>query len=330
VRTRPSAPSPLRRLVLRPGVHVLRRSASEVQVGLDPRRAVVLPDVPGVRALLDRLTSPASAPAAHQYTGEALEALADSGLLMDVDLLLPLAPAPPRGAGAVNGSGPATSPVSRAAVAALAAEAGDRVGELLARRSAAAVEVASCGSPEAADVAAEVVAFLASAGLDPRRVAHGRPPGEELARGRSTVAGLLVAVGEPAREHVDGWMRSATPHLLLRLVEGAAVVGPFVLPGETACIRCLDAHHTDLDPAWPLLVTQYATAVTRQREDTVPEPVDPLLATLAAAWTAKELVAHTDGRVPATASATLRLDPRLTALENHRWPRHPACGCAWS
>jgi bacteriocin biosynthesis cyclodehydratase domain-containing protein len=138
-----------------------------------------------------------------------------------------------------------------------------------------------------------------------------------------------VAVGEPAREQLDGWMRTGLPHLVLRLSEGAAVLGPLVLPGETACLRCIDAHHTDIDPAWPLLVTQQAAAVSRGREDTLPEPVDTVLATLACAWAAREVASFAEGRRPATISTTVRLDPHLTALETHCWPRHPACGCTW-
>ena len=72
--------------------------------------------------------------------------------------------------------------------------------------------------------------------------------------------GVLVGVGEPDRELLDAWTRAGTPYLLVRLTEGRAVVGPFVVPGTTACLRCLDAHHTDADPAWPLLVRQYAAA----------------------------------------------------------------------
>jgi bacteriocin biosynthesis cyclodehydratase domain-containing protein len=123
-------------------------------------------------------------------------------------------------------------------------------------------------------------------------------------------------------------MRAGAPHLVLRLSEGSAVVGPFVRPGETACLRCVDAHHTDADPTWPLLVAQHASAVVRPRDDTVPEPVDSLLAALAAAWAAREVVSHAEGRSPATMATTIRLDPRLTALETHSWPRHPACGCS--
>lgn len=318
-----ASPRTVRRLVLRPGIHVLRRSATELQVGLDPARAVVLPDRPEVRAVLDALRSPGrSAGEQEGYDGRTLELLADSGLLVDADLLLPLAPAPP---GGKHGD----SRVSRADVAALAAHAGDRAAALLASRAAAEVDVASVGSAEAATVVTSLVGLLTAAGLRPRVLPHGQPPPERADSPDGRRHGVLVAVGEPAREDLDGWMRTGTPHLVVRLTEGSAVIGPFVLPGETACLRCVDAHHTDVDPAWPLLVTQQAAAVGRVREDTLPEPVDTLLATLATAWAARDLVSRAEGHRPATASTTIRLDPHLTSLETHCWPRHPACGCAW-
>ena len=313
------------RFVLRPGTHVLRRSATELQVGLDPRRAVVLPDRPDVRALLRALSSPATPLAEEEYDDRTLDLLADSGLLVDADVLLRLVPSLPR----VDDPGLAGSGRSRADAAALAADAGDHAASLRAGRSEARVEVVTAGSREAEAVTEDLADLLRAAGLRPQVLPHGRlPAGSATAPERLT--GLLVAVGEPPRETVDAWMRSGTPHLLVRLTEGSAVIGPFVLPGETACLRCVDAHHTDVDPSWPLLVTQYASAVAREREDTVPEPVDRLLATLACAWAARELASRAEGRPPATASVTVRLDPHLTALETHRWPRHPACGCGWA
>ncbi len=107
------------------------------------------------------------------------------------------------------------------------------------------------------------------------------------------------------------------------------MVGPFVVPGRTACLRCLDAHHTDADPAWPLLVRQYAAACSRDRADGAPEPVDPLLATLALAWAARDLAAYVDGGRPSTWSTTVTLHPRPDEVESQAWLRHPACSCSW-
>jgi bacteriocin biosynthesis cyclodehydratase domain-containing protein len=321
--TRPRAPRSLPHLVLRPGTHVLRRSATELQVGLDPRRAVVLPDSPAVRRLLEALSNPA-APLPEGYDAQCIALLADSGLLVDADVLLPQLPPV---------TGPSTSGPDRADVAALAAVAGDRVVTLVRARQQAQVEVASCGSDQAVAVASRLDELLARARVTTRRLPHGPPPASSArapaATATATAAGVLVVVGEPPREHLDPWLRAGTPHLLLRLTEGQVVIGPFVLPGHSACLRCVDAHHTDVDPAWPLLVAQYACAVTHDRDDSVPEPVDGSLATLGAAWTVRELVSHAEGRRPATLSTTVRLDPHLTAVETHYWPPHPACGCTW-
>lgn len=301
------------RLALRPGVHVLRRDSTTLQVGLDPARAVVLPDRPEVREVLEALATPGSVVDRQRCHDGTLDLLERSGLLVDLDRLLPLVPDRP-----VD-----VAPGRRAAVAALAATAGDETGQLIARRAATCVEILVAGSPEASDVVTTVAALLDAVGL----THAGRREAAPAGRGR---VGLLVAVGEPSRELLDPWLRTGTPHLLLRLTEGRAVVGPFVDPGRTACLRCVDAHHTDVDPGWPLLVAQYAAASSRPRVDTLPEPVDPALAALVAGWAVRELVSHVEGRVPGTTSTTVRVDPHVTELETDCWPRHPACGCSWS
>jgi bacteriocin biosynthesis cyclodehydratase domain-containing protein len=121
-----------------------------------------------------------------------------------------------------------------------------------------------------------------------------------------------------------------TPHVLVRLVEGYAVVGPFVAPGRTACLRCGDAAATDLDPSWPLLVEQYSSLSARDRRDGATEPVDPALAALAGAWALRDVASYLQGHRPSTWSTTLTLDPLLADVRTETWLRHPACGCTWT
>jgi bacteriocin biosynthesis cyclodehydratase domain-containing protein len=117
------------------------------------------------------------------------------------------------------------------------------------------------------------------------------------------------------------------------MTEGRAVAGPFVDPGRSACLRCVDAHHTDADPTWPLLVRQHAAATGRPRAGAdvlaPPEPVDPLLATLALAWAVRDLASWVEGVPPSLLSSTLALDPALADVEVRTWTRHPGCGCSW-
>lgn len=138
---------------------------------------------------------------------------------------------------------------------------------------------------------------------------------------------LLVGVGEPHRELADPWVRSGTPHAFLRFVEGSAVIGPWVVPGETTCLRCTDSHQTDRDASWPLLVRQYAEASSRDRRDGQPEPVDPALASIATGWLVRDLATFLSGGRPSTRDATLHLPGDLVGFEARSWQRHPECGC---
>jgi bacteriocin biosynthesis cyclodehydratase domain-containing protein len=293
--------------MLLPGSHVLTRAAGVLQVGLDPRRSVALPDTEPVRDTLRTLLGGAGPDRAADPA--VLRTLAAHGLLVDERSLRPLLP----GAGA-EGAGPGPH-----AVAALTRWAGDRAPEAHRSRSCCRLDVRPFGHPLGQDLADRMLALAETAGL------RGRGPGRT-----GLQVGVLVGVGEPDRDLVDDWTRAGTAHLLVRLVEGDAVVGPLVVPGRTACLRCVDAHRVDADPPWPLLVHQYARATAHDRADGAAEPVDPLLAAVALAWAARDLATYVDGGRPSCWSATVRLDPTLTDIETRSWWRHPGCGCGWA
>jgi hypothetical protein len=129
---------------------------------------------------------------------------------------------------------------------------------------------------------------------------------------------LVLRDGPVPRRHLDRWVREGTPHLLLETEPGATTVGPFVEPGRTACVRCVDAHLELADPRRALLLEQVDVAVPR----------DPALHAVALAWAASDLVAWAEGRSPSTWSATVRIDADLD-VRRLAWGRHPGCGCAW-
>ena len=133
---------------------------------------------------------------------------------------------------------------------------------------------------------------------------------------------LLVSVGEPPRSHVDRLVREDHPHLLLALDAGRARLGPFVVPGVTACLRCLDAHLGERDPRRALVLEQLEDA------GGPPGPYDPVLAHAAAALAVRDLTSYAEGERPATWSSTITVGADL-ALPHRTWPRHPHCGCSW-
>jgi bacteriocin biosynthesis cyclodehydratase domain-containing protein len=307
------------RPLLRPGTHVLRRADGSFQLGLDPARAVVVEDSPALRGLMPAApatTDPTTDLPAEAHGRGLLDLIEAESMLVDERVLMPL----------VAGNGGPRRRIPRAAGAALARDAGHEAGVRAVERSRCRVETVAFGPPDTSALTGELEELLSRSGLS----TPGRPvPAADGTRQRRRVLGALVGVGEPERELTDAWLRDQIPHIVVRMTEGRAVVGPFVVPGRTSCLRCLDAHHTDADPEWPLLVRQYAAAASRDRADGVPEPVDPALASLAVAWAARDVASYVDGVRPSTWSATLVLGSDLSSLETHSWLRHPECACSW-
>jgi len=291
------------RPLLRPGVRVCRRSDGDLQIGLDARLALVVPDTTEVRSLLDGLREGTAPPHPDLLPGRVARLCADlldRGLVVDGDdLLAALGAAPDRRA--------------RESVAALFADAGMAAGALLTARGRVPDTVSHDRAPRSARRCREL---LGAAGV-----------GQEGGQGADGAGPVLhLARTEVDRDVTDAWMRSDRPHLLVALADGIVRVGPFVVPGQTACLRCIDAHHGERDPRRALVLHQYAES--RAPHSGVPDPVPHDLLDLALVWAVRDLVAWIDGRRPRSWSATVQVDPALE-LAVTPWPAHPGCGCAW-
>ncbi|HEY9564263.1 MAG TPA: hypothetical protein VIR30_10885, partial [Nocardioides sp.] len=143
---------------------------------------------------------------------------------------------------------------------------------------------------------------------------------------RQPLLAVHLSRGEPERERFDDWIRDDLPHVVLVCSEGTVTAGPFVVPGQTACVRCVDAHHTDRDPRRALIVAQYAAATDAR--DGLPEPIHHDLVEMAVLWLARDIVNWIDGRAPRTWSTSIDFDADLE-LPLTEWRQHPSCGCAW-
>ncbi|MGW3557528.1 TOMM precursor leader peptide-binding protein [Streptomyces sp. NPDC000963] len=118
------------------------------------------------------------------------------------------------------------------------------------------------------------------------------------------------------------WISTGTPHLYAGVVEATGTVGPLVLPGGTACARCLQEERTDREPVPPRLLAQWRSGA--------PHPLpacDLALATAVAGLAAAHALAFLDGDLPA--STGTRWEASLPFLEwrAERLRPHPACPC---
>jgi hypothetical protein len=136
---------------------------------------------------------------------------------------------------------------------------------------------------------------------------------------------VLASAGSLDPAVTDDLVRSGVPHVNVVVRETTAIVGPFVLPGSTSCMRCLDLHRCDRDAAWPLIAAQLAVDGLR----TGVEACDVTLATLAASVCALQVLEFVDGGMPATHDATLEITLPDWRIRRRTWCPHPACGCCW-
>ncbi|MFE7602472.1 TOMM precursor leader peptide-binding protein [Streptomyces sp. NPDC057494] len=132
--------------------------------------------------------------------------------------------------------------------------------------------------------------------------------------------GLGAYVPDPVP--AEPWLSTGTPHLYAGVLEATGVVGPLVLPGATACARCLQEERTDRDPMTPRILAQWRSGA--------PHPLpacDVGLATAVAGLAAAHALAFLDGDLPA--STGTRWEASLPLLEWRAEPLRPhlACPC---
>jgi len=140
---------------------------------------------------------------------------------------------------------------------------------------------------------------------------------------------VLAPTGALNPDVAERYVRDGTPHIVATVRETTGVVGPFVVPGSTACLRCLDLHRTDRDPAWPLIAAQLATDARRPAT----QACDVVLATMVASVTALQVLGAIDASVRASRVAsrngTLEVTLPDWRIRRRGWQPHPACGCHW-
>lgn len=323
---------------LKQGLRVVRRAADEVQIGTDARWAVRISGLTGEQA--DRLLRAGDRPLDAWLPRAVLARLAQVGLLRPRRDRAPQVPAAlepeARGYGLacddVDGRDGADI-VRRRARSTVAVSGLDRLGLGIATTLAAAgVGGLLLDDPRLvrqSDVGAGY--RTADVGRARARVAadavRAQSPDVRLRRPRRRGPDVTVTVTTDVTDPGTalGLLSGDAVHLPVVVREADALVGPFVDPAAVgpACVRCVDLHRADADPAWPVVLAQLSA---RDRRG---EPGPPAaLATVTAGIVAAEVLAHVDGRVPRTSGAQYEiplpgLEPRV-----RRWAAHPSCGCA--
>ncbi|BCZ20468.1 cyclodehydratase [Mycobacterium senriense] len=117
-------------------------------------------------------------------------------------------------------------------------------------------------------------------------------------------------------------------HLLVRVRDGIGLVGPLVIPGVTSCLGCADLYRRDRDAAWPAICAQLRETVGVADRATVLATAALALSQVnrvIAAVHGQEAAAGS--APPPTLNATLEFDLHAGALVTRPWAKHPLCSC---
>ncbi|HVW40836.1 MAG TPA: TOMM precursor leader peptide-binding protein [Amycolatopsis sp.] len=322
---------------LRPGLEVFDRRPGEIQIGLDPRHAMVASGLPpDVTKVLHRLDG--------SLRSDELLAIAESEHADQLrDLLLDLtqlglveeawAPAGGRAATEVGLSSlrarqSVRDAFSRRAHSGVILYGSGRltiaVATLLATSGVGRVQVEADGYVTELDtgsgyVDADIGRQRRAAAADAIRRANPAAKPKLHRDHRPDLAVLADAI-VPAPELVRLLVHEGVPHLPVRVREGLGIVGPLVHPGRSTCMSCADLHRKSMDSRWPMVAGQLAGRY--QQAD-----LSSVQATAAIA-TAQVLRALFPGDSPPPVwNTTIEIDTYEGTIEHRAWPPNPACGC---
>jgi len=271
------------------------RSDRTLQLGLEPPGGLLVPSAPtGLVAVIDALAKPsrraeleaAGGPSSGSWLEQVLRLLVAAGL-----------------ARAVRPGLAGVTVIGRGRLVL-------RLAQLLLAGMSGPVRLIWPGSPVPPRPVMEL------RGRHPERLSYaGHWGGENTAPDGLTV--LAAQAPEPDRSLVRELAAGGRAHLVVRASDLGCIVGPLVVPGRTACLRCEDLHRCGTDPQWPRLLAQ----LCRRR---------PAAGALELQWAVSTAVvqvrAWRNGTLPDALGAGLELGADGT-LRTRRLRAHPGCGC---
>ncbi|HEY4023497.1 MAG TPA: hypothetical protein VGM75_32780 [Pseudonocardiaceae bacterium] len=344
-----------RRPRLLPGLQVLHRGHGEVQVGTDPRHAVVLLDVPQPLAKLlhtldgrdtaAELTARAG-PVEPSTLDRVLTELAKFGLLEDAAVAEGSVntAVPPRIAAdcswwALRTAQERVNANILRMQAAVLIHGGGRVAVSLATLLAAAgvgwVSTVTEGTVQPEDVGCgyleEDVGKRRSIAI--RKAIMRTAPATNtspLPRTREPDLVLLADAAVPDPHLVQRLFAAGSAHLMVWAGEGVGMVGPLVVPGRSSCLHCVDLHKTAAEPAWPALATQLAGRA--QQADLASAQASAAFAVSQALRVLdgprrRDTVAPVDPTDLPVWGASVEIDTYIGETRRTNWSKHPYCTC---
>lgn len=322
---------------VRPGLEVFDRAPGEVQIGLDPRHAMVASGLsPGVVKSLHRLDG--------SLRVTELLALAESERREQLrDLLTELTRlglvieswtdhsrvAGEVGLWSLRGRQQHRETFEQRAHSSVAVHGNGRltiaIATLLAAAGVGRIHVDAAGTVAAQDTGtgyldSDIGSSRRSAAVAAINRVNPATKAHQPSADRQPELVVLADAIVPAPEVVRLLMQEGVPHLLVRVRDGLGIVGPLVHPGRSSCLGCGDLHRKSLDSRWPKIAGQLAGRS---------QQADLGIIQAASAMAAGQIlrVLCPADKPPPVWNTTIEIDAYEGTVEHRPWPPNPACGC---
>ncbi|WP_296630761.1 hypothetical protein [Rhodoluna sp.] len=134
---------------------------------------------------------------------------------------------------------------------------------------------------------------------------------------------VLIANQALPTKRYEQLMKHSVPHLAITFDSQGAWVSPTIVPGKTACLKCLDLSKTEADEKWPALASQLATS-TKRFDDTASQL---FAAGLALQKTLTQLDRVGGFELTQEETTGYRLANSTGEVSEFQWPANKACDC---
>ena len=274
---------------LDPALPVLLRPDGAVQVGWDPRRAVLV-------------RPPGGLPAAEL-----------AALLRSMRSPTPIAELQRRAGDRLQDSDGLTNLVAQLVGAGVATECG--------RSRGRAASIRIHGRGPLSDLLVEALRCSGA------RIAHSSQPHAAVSPTDVDLVVLSDYLVADPRMVRDLHSRRVA-HLPVRVRDGTGLVGPLVIPGVTSCLGCADLHRSDRDAAWPAIAAQLRDTVGVADRATLLATAALALSQVNRVIAAVRGQAGVpDPAPPPALNATLEFDLNAGSIVARQWTKHPLCSC---
>lgn len=165
--------------------------------------------------------------------------------------------------------------------------------------------------------------------IDPTIQTHAiRQPGQERTYDASffTLDLVIHIAHDITDEHLQAeLMHKEQPHLSVILRDRDVLIGPLVVPGQTACLGCVDQHRADQDPRWLEICR---TMRARMSAEMNPPPEETAVALFAAGSAVLQSLLLIDGvNRPSGWSSVVQMRAADGSSTTCSYQPHPTCGC---